>query len=72
MFISVARSCSQRHIKVLRDHGVLGAASSSCGHTGVPFAPPTFLALRPMRCSVKHLMKGLRMGMREAHDLSSS
>ena len=39
---AAARTTS--HIKVLRD----GAwPASSCGHTGVPFAPPTFLAAPP-------------------------
>ena len=42
----------------------------SGGNTAIVRPPPTFLALRPMRCSVEHLMKGL--GLREAHDLSSS
>ena len=42
----------------------------SGGFTATVCPPPTYLALRPMRCSVEHLMKGL--GLREAHDLSSS
>ena len=44
MFLCCTQLLAQRqHIKVLRD----GAwPASSCGHTGVPFAPPTFLALR--------------------------
>ena len=42
----------------------------SGGFTATVCPPLTYLALRPMRCSVEHLMKGL--GLREAHDLSSS
>ena len=45
-----------------------GAPSGRFTATVCP--PLTYLALRPMRCSVEHLMKGL--GLREAHDLSSS
>ena len=45
-----------------------GAPSGRFTATVCP--PLTYLALRPMRCSVEHLMKGL--GLREAHELSSS
>jgi hypothetical protein len=51
-------------------HALRFEGAPSGGNTATVRPPSTYLALRPMRCSVEHLMKGL--GLREAHDLSSS